>query len=136
MRKHLGSLVLAGILLSSCGAPENGHADSADASSVQAVFLGRLHDLAVAGELFDPKASAATLAMSFQEATQEVSLPFPDCGDGTKATAHVTTVSASNNSWFHALPSAAGHISVPAFTINPATVSGDPTSKWLKHSAT
>lgn len=127
MRKQIRSFVLAGILLSSCGAPELGHADTADASPVQAVFLGRLQDLALAGQLFDTRATAATLGMRFNEATQEVLLPFPDCRDGTKATAQVTTVSVSDTSWFHTLPSGAGHISVPAFTINPATVSGDPT---------
>jgi len=124
---QIRSFVLAGILLSSCGAPHIGHADTADASSGQAAFLGRLQNLALAGQLFDSNATAATLGLSFKESTQEVLLPFPDCGDGTRATAHVTAVSASDNSWFHTLPSGAGHISVPAFTINPATVSGDPT---------
>jgi len=128
MRKQMRSLVLAGILVSSGNAPEA--ADTTDASSVQAVFLGRLQDLALTGQLFDTNATAATLGLRLQESTQEVQLPFPDCRDGTKATAHVTTVSASDNSWFHALPSGAGHISVPAFTINPATMSGDPTFEY------
>jgi hypothetical protein len=135
MRKQIRSLILAGILLSGWTAPEIGQADTADASSVQAEFLGRLQELALSGQLFDIKATAATLSLSFQESTQEVLLPFPDCRDGTKATAHVTTVSASDSSWFHTLPSGAGHISVPAFTINPATVSGDPTFEYkLFHS--
>lgn len=103
---------------------------AADASPVQADFLGRLRDLALAGQLFYTNTTAATLALRLKESTQEVTLPFPDCRDGTKATSHVTTVSVSGDSWFHALPSGAGHISVPAFTINPATMSGDPTFEY------
>jgi hypothetical protein len=56
---------------------------------VQAVFLGRLRDLALAGQLFDTKVTAATLGFSFAESAQEVPLPFPDCRDGMKATAQV-----------------------------------------------
>jgi hypothetical protein len=128
MRKQIRSLVLAGIFLPCAGAPELARADAAaDASSVRAVLLGRLRDLALAGQLFDTKATGATLGLGFEESTQEVQLPFPNCRDGTKATSHVTTVSVSGNSWFHTLPSGAGHIPIPAFTINFATVSGDPT---------
>jgi hypothetical protein len=128
LRKQIQSLVLAGILMQSCCAPEIGRADTtADASSVQALFLSRLRDVALAGQLFDTKVTAATLGFSLTESAQEVPLPFRDCRDGMKATTRVTTVSVSGQSWFHALPSSAGHISIPAFTINPATVSGDPT---------
>ncbi|HEY2404092.1 MAG TPA: hypothetical protein VGI23_27310 [Steroidobacteraceae bacterium] len=120
--------MLAGIFMQGCCAPQIGRADTtADASSVQAVFLGRLRDLALAGQLFDTQVTAATLGFSFEESAREVPLPFPDCRDGTKATTQVTTVSVSDNSWFHTLPSGAGHISIPAFMINLAAVSGDPT---------
>lgn len=98
----------------------------ADASSVQMKFLGRLRDVALAGQLFDTKATAATLGLELEQSTQEVQLPLLNCRDGTKITGHTTTVSVRGDSWFRPLPSGAGHIAVPAFTINRATVSGDP----------
>jgi hypothetical protein len=97
-----------------------------DATAVRKQFLTRLREVASEGKLFDPGTTGATLGLRFNSSSQEVPLPFPDCRDGTKATSHVTTVSVAGSSWFQTLPSGAGHIPVPAFTINLATVSGDP----------
>jgi hypothetical protein len=38
----------------------------------------------------------------------------------------VTNLAPTELSWFRELPSGAGHIEIPAFSINPATTSGDP----------
>ena len=103
--------------------------DNVDPAAIQAEFLLRLGYLAKAGQLFDSAAVARSLGMDAQKSTRVDTMPLP-CEDGSRATLDVTTLEVPNPPWYHALPSGAGHIAVPAFTINPATVSGDPTFEY------
>src|SRR6185312_14545520 len=100
-----------------------------DPAAVRAEFLLRLRYLAEQGQLFDPAAVARSLGMDAHKSVRTNTLPVP-CEDGSRATLDVTTLEVPNPSWYHALPSGAGHIAIPAFTINPATVSGDPTFEY------
>jgi hypothetical protein len=121
------------VLYSACVAAA-APSDNADPAAIRAEFLLRLRYLAEAGQLFDSAAVARSLGMDAHESNRTDPLPLP-CEDGSRATLDVTTLEVPNPSWYHALPSGAGHIAIPAFTINPATVSGDPTFKYeLRHS--
>jgi hypothetical protein len=105
--------------------------ESLEPSAVRSALLERLRHLAEEGNLFDPQAAAQTLRIKLQTSRRE-GYPNPpmDCGDGTKRSSLVTTVTATGPSWFHALPSGAGHIAIPAYAINPSGVSGDPTLEY------
>jgi hypothetical protein len=108
--------------------------DGMDSAAVRAEFLVRLRHLTEAGQLSDPAAVAQALRINAQTSTRTNTLPIP-CEDGSRATLDVTTLEVPKSFWYHALPSGAGHIDIPAFTINPATVSGDPKFEYkLTHS--
>lgn len=94
--------------------------------AARTTFLLRVRQLATGGDLFTPDSVAHILDMSLQVRT-EMAGPAPQaCGDGTMTSMEVTTAAPPEQSWFRELPSGAGHIEIPAFTINPATTSGDP----------
>jgi hypothetical protein len=112
---------LAGAI--SASAPPSDQTRSNDASAARSPFLARLQRLADQGQLFDPDATARAIDMEVHRSTKEETPPWLACGDGTTTTFRTTTVTASAPSWYHSLPSGAGHIGVPAFTINPAKAS-------------
>lgn len=99
---------------------------ASDAAAVRSTFLSRLRELAAQGNLFEPDSAARILEMKLHASTAPGRPPVA-CGDGTIKSSEVTTVVRSEPTWFRALPSGAGHIDVPAFMINPATRTGDPT---------
>jgi len=92
-----------------------------DAAAVRTEFLRRLRRLADIGNLFSQEIVASILDLDLSATTIENDPPL-SCA----AHFRTTTLTPSATSWFRPLPSGAGHIEVPAFTINPATVSGDP----------
>jgi hypothetical protein len=73
------------------------------------------------GNLFEPKTVANILDVKLESSVAEREVPL-SCA----AHFRTTTLTAPSTSWFHSLPSGVGHVPVPAFTINPATVTGDP----------
>jgi len=115
---------LAGVISASPATSDQ--TQSTNASAVRSTFLARLQRLADGGRLFDPDATARIIDMRLQLSTKEETPPWLACGDGTMTRFRTTTVTASGPSWYHSLPSGAGHVEVPAVMINPATVSGDP----------
>lgn len=103
-----------------------GEDSSSDEAAVRSTFLLRLRQLATRGNLFEPDPVGQILDMKLHAETN-VAGPAPvACGDGIMTSMEVTTVTPSESSWFRELPSGAGHIDIPAFTINPATTSGAP----------
>lgn len=115
-------LLTSPTLLGAADAPVDPVSEQATARST---FLFRVRELAIRGNLFEPDSVARILDMKLQAAT-EMRAPR-NCGDGTMTKMEVTTVAPSELPWFRELPSGAGHIDIPSFTINPATTSGDPT---------
>ncbi len=99
---------------------------TADPALLRAALLARLRTFALKGDLFDPNATASLLALTLQAETSDVVHLRKDCGDGTTQWAEVTTVTQSEPAWYRTLPSGAGHMPIPAFTINPATTTADP----------
>ena len=102
---------------------------TADQAAVRSIFLNRLHQLATNGDLLDPNSVAHILGMKFNEPRISKGKPR-DCGDSTSSWIDKIEIEPVQATWFKALPTGAGHIEVPAFTINPATTSGDPEFKY------
>jgi hypothetical protein len=124
----IAGAIAASIALSACWpAAVLGQVDAAvetrqsDADSVRSQFLARLRRVSDVGDLFEPKTVAHILGVKLESSVAEREVPL-------SCTAHfrTTTLTAPSTSWFHSLSSGVGHVPVPAFTINPATVTGDP----------
>jgi hypothetical protein len=99
----------------------SGATQDIDADGVRIQFLQRLRSLADSGNLFEQKTVAPILNLKLEASTVErdVALSCP-------VHFRTTNVTATAASWFHPLSSGSGHLQVPAFTINPANVTGDP----------
>jgi hypothetical protein len=95
----------------------------------RSVLLGRLREAAEWGNLFDPQSLGKLLEMDLHAGMKPAYGSPRDCGDGSISTAAVTTGSPTDT-WFHTLQGGSGHLSVPAFTINPATTTGDPVVEY------
>jgi hypothetical protein len=98
-----------------------GATQDADAGVVRTQFLQRLRSVADSGNLFEQKTVAPILNLKLEASAVErdVALSCP-------VHFRTTNVTATAASWFHPLSSGSGHLQVPAFTINPATVTGEP----------
>jgi hypothetical protein len=107
-------------------APETNKDPFSEQSAVRSRFLLKLRQLATEGDLFDPDSIARILDMRLHAVTQTREHTIKDCGDGSMRWIEATNVSASDPVWYRALPSGAGHLDIPAFTINPASRTGDP----------
>src|SRR3569833_1049469 len=102
------------------------HTTRDDPATVRSTLVARLRTLALKGSLFEPETVAPILGMQFRSELRPVPHLTADCGDGTRRWADVTRVTESQPSWYRALPTGAGHMAIPAFTINPATSTEDP----------
>jgi hypothetical protein len=106
--------------------PKKNNDPFSEQSAVRSRFLLQLRQLATEGDLFDPDSIAQILDMRLHAVTQTLEHTVRACGDGSLRWVEVTNVKASEPTWYHALPSGAGHLDIPAFTINPASKTGDP----------
>ena len=98
-----------------------GETHQAQADVLRSQFLQRLRRVADGGNLFEQKTVAPILKLKLEPSTIERDLAL-SCPAHFRA----TTVTVTSGSWFRPLPSGNGHLRVPPFTINPATVTGDP----------
>jgi hypothetical protein len=99
----------------------NGATQDVAADRVRTEFLQRLRRVADSGNLFEQKSVASMLNLKFEASTIDRN-PAISCPAPFRA----TTVTVRGASWFHPLSTGSGHLDVPAFTINPANVTGDP----------
>jgi hypothetical protein len=99
----------------------NGATQDVDADHVRTQFLQRLRRVADSGNLFEQKSVAPMLNLKFEATTID-----RDSAVSCPAHFRTTTVAVKGDSWFHSLSTGSGHLDVPAFTINPANVTGDP----------
>jgi hypothetical protein len=103
-------------------APENNDPFS-EQSSVRSRFLLQLRQLATEGDLFDTNSVARILDMRLHADTEMLKHTVRECGDGSMRWSEATNVTASDPTWYRALPSGAGHLDIPAFTcVTPASI--------------
>lgn len=99
--------------------------EPAGAAAVRKDFLARLRRLAREGNLFEPESVARILNMKFQTGPAPYQPEPVACGDGKTKSFSGIVLTPSQDTWYRTLPTGAGHIDIPAFTINPATTTPD-----------